>query len=1230
VTNKLYLNNGTTNPFNGVSGIAVSAEVNDSRTLAVGDINGDGLPDLVVGNAGSVNRYYLNNGTADPFNGATSNTVGADTDDTRDIHLADMNGDGRLDIVAINHGQVNRVYLNNGTATPFTGVTGISITSDADDTPQGVVADFNGDGVLDVAVSVDGAADKVYLSVTLPTVTTTGASNVAATTTDSGGNVTSDGGGTISARGVCWSTSTSPDINDNTTSSGTGAGAFTSNLTGLSPNTTYYYRAYATNAAGTSYGNELSFTTPFAMPTVTTTAISGVTTSAAQSGGDVTDDGGDGSVARGVCWNTSGSPTVADSTTSDGSGSGTFTSALTGLSPNTTYYVRAYATNGAGTSYGNEMNFTTSIAMPSVTTTAVSGVTSGSAQSGGNVTDDGGDGSVARGVCWNTTGSPTVADSKADNGTGSGAFASTVSGLSPNTTYYVRAYATNGAGTVYGNELTFTTPIALPSLTTTAISGITTNGAQSGGNVTNDGGDGSVARGICWNTSGSPTIADDKTDDGTGAGSYTSTLSDLSPNTTYYVRAYATNGAGTQYGNELSFSTQVAGSVVTTAAISDVTPNSARAGGDVTGAGGGVISARGICWNTAGTPTTTDSITSDGTGTGAFVSVMSGLTPNTTYYIRAYATNESGTAYGNEVSFTTGIAAPSVTTTAVTGITASDAMSGGEVTDAGGDSVTARGVCWNTTGAPDISDNTTGDGTGIGTFTSALSELSPNTTYYIRAYATNSAGTGYGTQRSFTTDLALPDVTTAGVSDVEPTSAGSGGDITDDGGDSIFQRGVCWNTSGNPTIADFSTDDGAGVGAFSSAITGLVPDTTYYLRAYATNSLGTSYGDEVSFTTSVALPEVTTKAVFDVTSDSAVVVGQVDADGGSAVTARGMCWNTTGSPTISDDKTSDGTGVGSFTSRLTGIAAHQTYYVRAYATNSAGTAYGSERMFTTGAALPVVTTTGVSEVTMTTAVSGGEVVSDGGSDVTERGVCWNTSGSPTTTDSKTTDGTGTGLFVSMLENLTADTTYYVRAFATNTAGTAYGNAISFTTTAPQAEDPPAEEEPEEPPTAPNLQVKIQAEVEDADVGQQLGFRVDVENIGNGDATSVVLRFPLPVGTDFIGAWLMEEEAAQALPLTAYVEGNEIVVELGNVRAAEARDIQLVLSARASGTVTLDAQLSSAEEPTPTTAQASSNVEVDDVYWEIVEITKPVVPCGGMGIVSPLICTLSFWLLRRRP
>ncbi len=283
------------------------------------------------------------------------------------------------------------------------------------------------------------------------------------------------------------------------------------------------------------------------LPTVTTTPISGVTDHTANGGGTVITIGSSPVTERGICWSTSPNPTISDSHSSNGTGTGSFTSQLTGLSPCSTYYVRAYATNSAGTAYGESVSFCTFC----ITTTSVTNITSTTATSGGNITCGGSSAITARGVCWSTSVNPTTANSKTTNGTGAGSFNSSLTGLSPATTYHVRAYATNTEGTFYGSDLVFQTPAKIPVVVTTPVTNVTASTASSGGNVTNNGGATVTVKGVCWNTTGNPTISDPHSSDGTGNGSYISAITGLPEYTEFYVKAYATNSVGTGYGQEV-------------------------------------------------------------------------------------------------------------------------------------------------------------------------------------------------------------------------------------------------------------------------------------------------------------------------------------------------------------------------------------------------------------------------------------------------------------------------------------------------------------------------------------------------------------------------------------------------------------------------------------------------------------------------------------------------------
>ena len=341
---------------------------------------------------------------------------------------------------------------------------------------------------------------------------------------------------------------------------------------------------------------------------------------------------------------------------------------------------------------------------------------------------------------------------------------------------------------------------------------------------------------------------------------------------------------------------------VTTAPVSNIATNWATCGGTVIHDGGGAVTARGVCWSTSQNPTIADAHTTDGTGTGSFTSTITGLNPSTIYYVRAYATNNGGTSYGEEVTFTTATLTPQTFTCGGTLIVGSNSYTTHQygsqcwmtenLRNANGserinwpDVLQACPIGWhlpnngewNTLGSymsshlPSV-DFGNGDYWTSSTMPWADSEGNSYTLIAPTFVQSNSVSTGGGGIACEVHDAAncdcminscisarcvrdeiisatLPTVITSVVSGIAATSATCGGNITDDGGATVTARGVCWSTSQNPTIADAHTTDGTDMGTFTSNITGLTPNTTFYVRAYATNSEGTSYGQEVSFTT---------------------------------------------------------------------------------------------------------------------------------------------------------------------------------------------------------------------------------------------------------------------------------------------------------------------------------------------------------------------------------------------
>ncbi len=191
-------------------------------------------------------------------------------------------------------------------------------------------------------------------------------------------------------------------------------------------------------------------------------------------------------------------------------------------------------------------------------------------------------------------------------------------------------------------------------------------------------------------------------------------------------------------------------------------------------------------------------------------------------------------------------------------------------------------------------------------------------------------------------------VTTLDVTLITTESAKSGGNVSFAGSDSVAEKGICYGTVENPTIDSYKISSGVGIGEFISNITGLIENTTYYVRAYAISGAGVSYGEQIIFRTlPITTATVETLLITEITYNSATCNANICLDGGMEVTSRGICWGIASNPTTADFQIENGIGTGTFTGNLTGLAPNQQYYVRAFATNGKGTAYGNQLTFTT-------------------------------------------------------------------------------------------------------------------------------------------------------------------------------------------------------------------------------------------------------------------------------------------
>ncbi len=602
----------------------------------------------------------------------------------------------------------------------------------------------------------------------------------------------------------------------------------------------------------------------FTVPEVSTSFVAEITNNSALMGGNVISNGGAAISERGVCYSLSQKPTTAGSKVIMGNGTGTFKNTITGLSGNRNYFVRAYAKNSAGTSYGNEVSFKTNLVPPTINTLNVSSIAQTTATLGGNVTDDGGAIITARGVCWGTNQNPTVAGSKTSDCTGSGSFSSYLNGLAANTTYYVRAYAANSEGIVYGNEETFKTKNE----------GEPETVLDSDGNVYH-----TVTIGTqVWMAEN---LKSTKYNDGT-------IIPNVTDNETWRV---STSGEYCWYNNNASYKNPYGAlynwHTVNTEKLAPAgwhVPSDAEWATLINYLGGGVYGGKlkesgFIHWTVN---------TLEGTNETGFTAVPGGLRMGNGFFQvfsfssfwwssteTNFITNSTNAWYmglddGNNIfrkneyqnfgysvrcvkdNLSASCAViPTLTTTIVSNITTTSALCIGNVANDGGAEVIMRGACWNTTGNPTTANSINTSGAGNGDYGLYLEGLAPNTTYFIRAFATNSVGTAYGNELSFTTGekATLPTVTTNEITAITQTSANTGGTIIFNGYANIIARGICWDIKENPTTANSKTSDGAGTDVYSSYLTGLSANTTYYIRSYATNSAGTGYGNQITFTT---------------------------------------------------------------------------------------------------------------------------------------------------------------------------------------------------------------------------------------------------------------------------------------------------------------------------------------------------------------------------------------------
>jgi hypothetical protein len=836
-------------------------------------------------------------------------------------------------------------------------------------------------------------------------------------------------------------------------------GPFTANLTRLSADTTYYFRATGDGGTqGVGYGSEGSFTTPGLQPLVSTGDATLITANSATLNGALANLGSASTVNVYFQYGTTQGGPYPNSTPPQAMTSpGPFTANLTNLSAISTYYFRAAGDGGTqGVGYGNEMSFTTSAVPPSVSTAGATGITTTSATLNGQVTDMGTASTINASFEWGTEPDNLKLGTALQTLTAPGGFNAGLSSLSPNTTYYFRARGDGGAsGTGYGATLSFTTPKVPPSVSTNGATDVTAGSATLSGTLHSLGTAPTVNVSFQYGTASGVYSVETTSQAMTSTGDFTAPTGGLAAATTYYFRAKGNGGVhGTSYGAEEVFTTSSIPPSVTTDNATDLTTNSAALNGNLDSLGSAtVVNVSFQYGTTQGGPYTNSTTSQAKTTAGAFHIGVTGLHPATTYYYRAKADGgTNGTAYGAEASFRTGMFTPYVETVPATDQTDTTATLNGDLYSLGSATTVNVYFQYGTThGGPYPNSTPPQAMAATGPFQAALNSLTPGTTYYFRATGDGGAyGVSNGTEMSFTTSRHPPIVATHDASDITSDNATLNGNLDSRGDAPTVNVSFIWGaTPGGPYPNSTDLQAMTAPGAFQAGLTGLRGNTTYYFRARGDGGInGGAYGVERSFTTAKVPPTVYTDRSSNVTPTSATLHGFLDSMGTAPTVNVWFEWGTTQGGPYPNTTLQQAMGArGYFRADIIGLTPLTTYYFRAMADGGVhGGAVGDELSFGTGATPPSVSTGGVTGVTADAATLNGTLHSLGTATAVNVAFQYGTTSGGYTRQTASQILSGTGNFLANLSSLQPHTTYYYRAIADGGEnGASYGAEHAFTT-----------------------------------------------------------------------------------------------------------------------------------------------------------------------------------------
>ncbi|MEE4116215.1 MAG: SUMF1/EgtB/PvdO family nonheme iron enzyme [Marinilabiliaceae bacterium] len=317
--------------------------------------------------------------------------------------------------------------------------------------------------------------------------------------------------------------------------------------------------------------------------------------------------------------------------------------------------------------------------------------------------------------------------------------------------------------------------------------------------------------------------------------------------------------------------------------------------------------------------------------------VLDGLPRNTKLFVRAYAQNNVGVSYSEPTEIKTLSGIPVVATAGISDIHSREVNASGRVLTDGGADLTAYGICFSTSSEPGMKDNVRRSRSGW-RFNLGLDELTPFTRYYYRAFASNRFATVYGETMEFET-TGPPTVKTGVHGRIMINSVEFSIDVTDNGGHEVSDAGIVYSMLKEPTIDSNVFSMGKGRGKISGLVKNLDPGTKYHMRAYAVNSEGVSYGEEIELFTKLGIPSVEIQGVEDIDFSSAKILASITDDGGLDVLERGIVWDTVSRPNKDHNFAEVPGSAGPFFFTIPGLESGIRYYARAYALNERGIVY---------------------------------------------------------------------------------------------------------------------------------------------------------------------------------------------------------------------------------------------------------------------------------------------------